>query len=58
MPREIRIRVAEDEVERLDEAAEVMYGESAAEDIPRGKVIGELAHDYIIREGGDDERPR
>lgn len=54
MARDNRVRVSEEELERLDDAAEELWGDDAAEDVPRGKTVGKLAEAYLGQGGGDD----
>jgi len=52
MVRQNRVRLADDELDLVDDAAEEYWGDNAADDIPRGKTIGQLAREYLLSERG------
>lgn len=51
MPRNNRVRLSDDELELVDDAAEERWGEEVAEEVPRGKTIAQLAKEFLTEEG-------
>lgn len=46
MARENRVRLSDEEIEKIDLAGKAWFGETA-EELPRGRTIGEIAQHVI-----------
>lgn len=51
MARDNRVRLSDEEVAKVEEAAEVAFGEGAAADLPYGRVIGYVVEDWLDENG-------
>lgn len=56
MARENRIRVSDEEKANIKRAREAIWGEDVAEDIPLGKVVGQICGRVADEEEAHNER--